>query len=105
MREKPVPTDRLLASIAARQHVVVTLAQLTDAGVGRAGITRRVQAGRLHRVHRGVYAVGNPRLTYEGRCLAAVLACGPLAAASHGSAAAVWGMLAPLDGPIHIAIR
>jgi hypothetical protein len=52
-----------------------------------------VRAGRLHPVHRGVYAVGHDRLGREGRYLAAVLACGARAALSHRSAAAWWGLL------------
>jgi very-short-patch-repair endonuclease len=38
----------------------------------------------------GVYAVGSPQLTEHGRWMAAVLACGPAAVLSHGSAAALW---------------
>lgn len=49
-------------------------------------------AGRLHRLHRGVYAVGHRRLDWHGRCLAAVLACAP-AYASHSSAGWIWGLL------------
>ncbi|MGI8920120.1 MAG: hypothetical protein ACR2HD_00370 [Solirubrobacteraceae bacterium] len=47
---------------------------------------RRVRAGRLHPIHRGVYAVGHSRLTLRGRWMAAVLACGPGAALSHRDA-------------------
>jgi very-short-patch-repair endonuclease len=52
----------------------------------------RATRGLLHRVHRGVYAVGHPRLSTDGLRMAAVLACGPRAALSHRAAAAVWGM-------------
>ena len=68
--------DRLLAELAERQHGVVSLADLEAAGLGRAAIAHRVDAGRLHRIHRGVYAVGHRKLTREGRWLAAVLAGG-----------------------------
>jgi hypothetical protein len=50
------------------------------------------RAGYLHHVHRGVYAVGRPSLSQHGRCLAAVLACGPKALLSHRSAAWLWGI-------------
>ena len=56
------------------------------------------RAGRLHRRHRGVYAVGHTVLTRNGAYLAAVLACGPQAVLSHRSAAALWG-LRPSDAP------
>lgn len=48
--------------------------------------------GRLHRVRRGVYAVGAAPLSFEARLMAAVLACGPGAVLSHRSAAALWGI-------------
>jgi very-short-patch-repair endonuclease len=54
------------------------------------GIEHRIETGRLHPVHRGVYAVGWPRLTREGRWMAAVLACGEGAVLGHRSAAALW---------------
>jgi hypothetical protein len=50
-------------------------------------------AGRLHRVHRGVYAVGHIGLTPEGRWLAAVKACGPVAALSHFSLAMLFELM------------
>jgi len=34
--------------------------------------------------------------------MAAVLACGDDAVLSHGSAASLWGLLKPIEGPIHI---
>ena len=66
------------------------------------GIRRRVDAGRLHRVHRGVYAVGHTCLSFEGRCLAAALACGGGTAVSHRSAAALWRILPPHAGSIEV---
>ena len=53
----------------------------------------RVRSGRLHQLHRGVYAVGHVDLSLEGRFLAAVKACGPGAVLSHYSAAALWGFV------------
>jgi putative AbiEi antitoxin of type IV toxin-antitoxin system/uncharacterized protein DUF559 len=87
------PTDVALAELARAQWGVVSRGQLRALGFGRGGIARRLQAGRLHVVHRGVYAVGHTALGREGRWLAAVLACGPGAALSHRSAAAHWGLL------------
>jgi putative AbiEi antitoxin of type IV toxin-antitoxin system/uncharacterized protein DUF559 len=79
-----------LGEVARRQWGVVTRAQLTDFGVGDSGVRDWVQSGRLHRLYRGIYAYGHDRLRVEGRWLAAVLACGPGAALSHGSGAALW---------------
>ena len=56
-------------------------------------IAARVRAGRLVRLHRGVYAWGHARLRREGLLMAAVLAVGEGAAASHHSAGAHWELL------------
>jgi very-short-patch-repair endonuclease len=82
----------------------VTFEQLLSAGLSPAGIQRRVVAGRLHRIHRGVYAVGHPGLSTEGRWKAATLAYGATALLSHRSAAELWGMLPPSMGVIHVSV-
>jgi predicted transcriptional regulator of viral defense system len=87
------PPDRRVAELAARQWGVVSLAHLRAAGLSDDAVQRRVGAGRLHRLHQGVYAVGHTVLKREGRWLAAVLACGEGAVLSHRSAAAHWGLL------------
>jgi Transcriptional regulator, AbiEi antitoxin/Protein of unknown function (DUF559) len=87
---RPPHPDELLAALAARQHGLVTLGQLFVIGLSRAAVAYRVQTGRLHRVHRGVYAVGHSRLSQEGLWMAAVLAAGAGAALSHLSAATLW---------------
>ncbi len=94
MRQKGANSERIVASIAARQHGVITSTQLIAAGVTPSGISRRIVAGRLLRVHRGVYAVGHGGLSREGRWFAAVKACGEGAVLSHRSAAALWRMIA-----------
>jgi hypothetical protein len=88
--DRPRPT---LAELAERQHGVVSIRQLeTRLGYSRWAVQREAAAGRLHRLHRGVYAVGHRRISAYGRCLAAVLACGPSAMLSHRSAAWLWGI-------------
>ena len=82
-----VNTDVELAALAGRQYGVVARRQL---GLGQDAIDHRCRAGRLHRVHRGVYAVGHLGLGQEARWLAAVLACGDGAVLSHRSAATLW---------------
>lgn len=61
--------------------------------------------GRLHSLARGVYAVGRPELTRQGRWMAAVLACGPKAMLSHGSAAALWGIGVETTGCVELTVR
>jgi very-short-patch-repair endonuclease len=82
--------DAAIARIAAKQHGVVTAAQLRAVGLLPSRVADRLTAGRLHRIHRGVYAVGHPNISNEGRWMAAVLACGEGAVLSHRSAAALW---------------
>ena len=81
------PPDEALAALAARQHGVVGLAQLTAAGLTRPAITKRVARGVLHRRYRGVYSIGHAALSREGEWMAAVLACAAGTVLSHMSAA------------------
>jgi very-short-patch-repair endonuclease len=91
-RDRPPSADWLVARLAARQHGVVTRHQLLSLGISADAIDHRIREGRLHILHRGVYAFGHRHLTTEGRWLAAVFACGPGAVLSHRSAAALWGL-------------
>ncbi len=104
MPNKGDTTDSRIARIAAAQHGIVTAKQLATIGLGRAAISERSASGRLHRVHRGVYAVGHPPISREAYWMAAVLACGEGAVLSHMSAAALWGLLKPEDGPVDVSI-
>jgi very-short-patch-repair endonuclease len=84
---------------------VVSRGQLLDAGMSADTIDWQLRRGRLHRLHRGVYAVGHAAVTHEGRLLAAVLACGPSAVLSHRSAAGVWRLLRPEPAaPIDVTV-
>ena len=84
--------ERALASLAGRQHGVVGRWQLADLGFEDEAIRLRLAAGRLHPLHREAYSVGHRVITRRGKWLAAVLAMGPEAFLSHGSAAALWGI-------------
>ena len=97
--------DAEIARLAGRQHGVVATRQLAALGLARGGVARRAQAGRLHRIHRGVYAVGHPVLTVNGRRMAAVLAAGPGAALSHASAAALWEIRPTSATRVDVSVR
>ncbi len=86
------PVDALIYAVAKRQRGVITREQLRRLGLSEHGIAERIRTGRLHRLHRGVYAVGHDVLRPEAYWLAAVLACGEGAVLSHASAAAHWGI-------------
>ena len=58
----------------------------------------------MHRIYRGVYAVGHTVLTPNARYLAAVLACGPGAALSHRSAASFWGLLRSVAARVDVTV-
>lgn len=122
--------DWEIAELATRQHGVISAAQLRALGLGDDAMLSRARSGRLHRLHRGVYAVGHAAPSEEAAAMAAVLACGrpdgvaaasaprpdthghlgemPLArygaALSHRSAAVRWGLLAARPGPLDVTI-
>lgn len=104
MREESDTRDAAAARIATRQHGVITAPQLREVGIDASAVSRRVKAGRLHPLHRGVYAVGHRAPTHHSRWMAAVLACGAGAVLSRHSAAALWELLRPIKGPVHVSV-
>jgi very-short-patch-repair endonuclease len=91
-------------ALVKAQHGVLARGQLLELGFSAEWIRHRLATGRLHRVWRGVYAVGRPQLTQPGRWMAAALACGPDAVLSHTSAAALWEIRARPEREIHISV-
>src|SRR5262245_62127645 len=85
--------DESIGRVAGRQRGYVTRAQLVELGLGPEAIRSRVRMSRLVIVHRGIYALGHAPQAFADRAFAAVLACGPGAVLSHGSAASLWGIL------------
>jgi very-short-patch-repair endonuclease len=94
--------DARIAALAEGQHGVVARRQLEAGGVGRRAIEVRLNSGRLHRLHPGVYTVGHKVVSREGRWMAAVLACGPDGVLSHRSAAALWRIREPSSQAIEV---
>lgn len=90
--------------LARRQHGVLTRRDLKSLGFTASAIRHRLTVGRLHRLSPGVYAVGRRELTREGRWMSVLLACGPDAVLSRGSAAALWG-IGREDNGIEITVR
>ena len=83
--------EREVARIAARQHGIVTTAQLDAAGFSSTQLTRRVAGGWLVRRHVGIYRLGVFGGPFDEE-LAALLACGPRSALSRWTAIAVFGI-------------
>ncbi len=83
----------------------MTRPQLLQLGLGPAAIRYRVKIGRLYPLYGGVYAVGHRPISPYAHALAAVLACGPGAVLSHGSAATLWGITKHWDRPLEVTTR
>jgi very-short-patch-repair endonuclease/predicted transcriptional regulator of viral defense system len=98
-----VRPDSVALALAARQHRVVTTAQLAQSGLSKDAIADRVRRGWLRRRHRGVYVVG-PLETPLTAAMAAVAACGEGALLSHHPAAVLWGMRRPPAGDMHVTV-
>jgi very-short-patch-repair endonuclease len=97
--------ERAAGAIGVRQHAVITYHQLVDLGAGRGAIGHARRIGRIHGIHRGVYALVPPEaLPPLGLEHAAVLACGPQALLSHHSAAAAWGIRPARLGDVEVAV-
>jgi hypothetical protein len=96
------PRGWVVVEMAERQHGIVAHCQLVELGLRSSSIHDWVVAGRLHRVHTGVYAVGYRRVSLKGAWMAAVLACGPTALLSHRSAATLWGIAPPSTYPTDV---
>lgn len=95
MRTDPSATGTVEArvnDIAARQHGVISRAQLIDLGMPVSRIDHRVRADRLVRIHQGVYRVG-PISTARTHLMAATLACGSGVVVSYRTAGHLYGCL------------
>jgi very-short-patch-repair endonuclease len=96
--------EQKLALLATEQHGVAARTQLLALGFTRNKIQRRIDEARLHRIHRGVYAVGHRKLTLKGIWLAAVLAVGADALVSHRAGLALWDLRRSESGLIDVTV-
>ncbi|MGH2990197.1 MAG: hypothetical protein ACRDMA_10100, partial [Solirubrobacterales bacterium] len=96
----------MIAELAGVQRGVVSRAQLLAAGLTSAEIKYRLGAGRLHRMHAGVYRAGHAASIHGALEMAAALACGPRALVSHASAAYLWQLLPhpASPAPVHVTV-
>lgn len=94
--------DRTALDLAATQHGCVTRRQLIEAGLSPRQVDSRCRRGLLVRIHRGVYRIGGPALSRDGRRLAAALAVGPGSALDGFSAAATHGISRRDPDPITV---
>jgi hypothetical protein len=112
MPEEASPSNRacrgrkaslLVVAVASEQWGVVSLQQLLDCGLSADTADRWREAGRLHPIHRGVYALGHSSVPIEGRLVAALLHAGPGALLSHQAAGWWWGILDREPGVIDVS--
>ena len=97
--------DAEIASLAALQHGIFTLADLSRLGVTRSPRRHRLETGRWTVLADGVYTLAGHPLSWRGRLLATCHAGGPDARASHRAAAALWGFPGHPDPPVEITCR
>ncbi len=93
-----------LAALATTQYGVVSRRQLEAIGFGRGAIARRLQSGRLQRLHGGVYAVGHRALVRHAYWTAAVLASGAGAVLSDRACAALLELRAHTGSSIEVTV-
>lgn len=96
--------DQRIATVATAQRGLIARWQLLDIGISSRSITRLLAVGSLHRVHRGVYAVGHVAAVSLSREAAAVLACRHGAALSHRTAASLWRLCPPIDAAASVDV-
>jgi predicted transcriptional regulator of viral defense system len=93
-----------LDAVATEQHGVVSRQQLRDLGLSDTMIARWLEIGRLHHLHRQVFAIGHTAITIEGRLWAALLYAGEGAVLSHTTAAWAWQLIDAEPTRIHITV-
>jgi very-short-patch-repair endonuclease len=84
--------ERRIYQLTGGQHGLATRQQLRDIGMTDTMIRSRLEAGRLERVHAGVYRIAGRPTQPNELALAACLAADGLAASSHRTAARAWGV-------------
>jgi very-short-patch-repair endonuclease len=85
--------NQAAVAVATAQQGVISRSQLLDVGLSAEKVKWWARTGRLHRIHRGVYALGHPVLSLRARWIAALLACGPSSMLSHRSAGVHHGLI------------
>ena len=93
-----------LAAFGRAQHGLVTRTQAQAAGLAGGTLQRWLAERRLERIHPGVYRMAGTPRTWEQSVLAAVLAAGTGAAASHRTAGLLWGLVEEAEGLVELSV-
>ncbi len=95
----------MLNTIAREQRGVFTMPQALACGFPRATITGRVARGLYEGIHPGVYGLAGSEESWHREVLAAVLSAAAPSAASHRTAAYLWGMMSKRPDITEITTR
>ena len=87
--------DPEAAEIAGQQYGLIHRDQALRVGMTRRAIDGRTASGRWRIVRPSVYVIAGAAPSWEQDVLAAVLAAGDTAAASHATAARLWALPCP----------
>lgn len=93
-----------MSELATAQHGVVSRRQLIGLGLSPSAVDGWVKEKRLCPVQRSVYAVGHEAFGPLTRVMAAVLALGDGAVASHRTAAMLWSLLPDARTTIDVTV-
>lgn len=96
---------RLLTSMATAQYGVFTRRQAIAAGVNPRSISDRTSSGIYERLYPGVYGIAGAPEQWRRVVIAAVFAATEPAAASHRTAAYLWGMTGQCPEIVEITSR
>lgn len=96
--------DERVARKAARQYGLITLDQARSLGMSEQSVRTRLCRGQWVRRYRGVFGLAGHAGSPQQAILAACLATGECAAASHESAGFLWGLVDRVPDPVHLVV-
>lgn len=98
------PYDQAIAKLAAAQYGLFSREQAQRLGASPRMIERRLASMDWERLHRSVYGLTGYRPSWRRSLLAACLAFGVDASASHGSAWGLWRFPGMLEGALDLIV-
>ena len=104
MDEEVTDEERSLEDRAEAQYGLFTLNQALASRLNRTTVYRRTRLGRYVLEHPGVFAFADLPASWERSVLAACLAAGQEAVASHRSAGRLWGLIDPSEDIVEITV-
>lgn len=96
--------EGLLVGLAKNRFGVATRQEALQCGLSHDQINRRIALGAIEEPAPGALVIGAAPKTWEQEVAVAVLSLGPGAAASHLTAAALWGILNTSGGRVDVVV-